>query len=97
MKEDEPFFENSRISLIILILSIIVSGFWWLGQVIDVYHFDLVGAIYEILWLPVLALLFILPIVSFIFWVKAKFRLRSLYLYSFLILLMSILCMFLMG
>ena len=93
MKANLATYNNPIISILILIMSILVSGFWWLGQVINVYRFDLVGAIYEILWLPVLAMLFILPIISLILWVKEKFNVGSLYLYSFLIIVATILFM----
>ncbi len=93
MKTNLATYNNPIISILILIMSILVSGFWWLGQVINVYRFALVGAIYEILWLPVLAMLFILPIISLILWVKGKFNLGSLYLYSILIVVATILFM----
>jgi hypothetical protein len=63
----------------------IVAGFWWLGNSINVYRFALVGAIFEILWLPALAMLFLLPIASLILLIKEKVNIRSLYIYSFLI------------
>jgi len=62
-----------------------VAGFWWLGNSINVYRFALVGAIFEILWLPALAMLFLLPIASLILLIKEKVNIRSLYIYSFLI------------
>jgi len=85
MKENLTPFKNSRTSKIVFILSIIVSGFWWLVQVINVYSFALVGAIFEILWLPAIAMLYALPIISLILFVKEKVYLRSLYIYSILI------------
>lgn len=93
MNENLTEFENSKTSKIVLILSIIVAGFWWLGQVINVYHFAIVGAIFEILWLPVLGMLFLLPIFSLIMLVKEKFNVRSLYIYSILIGVATILFM----
>jgi hypothetical protein len=67
MNENLTPFKNSRTGKIVFILSIIVSGFWWLGQVINVYNIALVGAIFELLWLPMLAMLFTLPIISLIY------------------------------
>lgn len=93
MTENFVSFTNSRTSKIVFVLSIIVSGYWWLGKVIDVYRFDLVGAIFEILWLPVLAMLFVLPIISVILLVKEKVNFRSLYIYSMLIVVVTILFM----
>jgi hypothetical protein len=69
----------------ILLLSIILALFWYLARTNDVYSNAAIGAFFEILWLPMLLLLFALPVFSFIFWRKEKFSGRSLYLYSFLI------------
>ena len=85
MKEYSTPFKNSRTSKIVFLLSIIVSGFWWLGQVVNVYSFDVVGVVFEIFWLPVLALLFVLPIISLILLLKEKINIRSLYVYSTLL------------
>lgn len=93
MKENLTPFKNSRTGKIVFILSIIVSGYWWLVQVTNVYSFALVGAIFEILWLPVLAMLFVLPIISLILLVKEKVNVRSLYIYSILIGVTTILFM----
>ena len=48
-------------------------------------RFPVIGAIYEILWIGMVIVLFGMPFYSFIMWVKNKFDFRSLYLYSFLI------------
>ena len=77
------------ISKIVLLCSVFVSIFWILGNIISIYSNNFVGAIFEILWLPAIALTFILPIVSLIFLAKEKFSLRSLYLYSILLLLLA--------
>jgi len=84
-------FENSRNNKIIFIVSLLVSSFWLLGNNINVYYYALAGAIIEILWLPMVALLFLLPIVSLIFFWKDKFNLGSLALYSAFVMIMTIL------
>jgi hypothetical protein len=93
MKESLTPFKHSSTSKIVFLLSIIVCGYWWLGKIINVYRLALVGAIFEILWLPTLALLFVLPIISLISLVKDKFTIKSLYIYSMLICITTILCM----
>ena len=84
-------FTKTGTSKIIFILSIIVSLFWFFGQFINVYRFPLVGAIFEIIWFPIVVMTIGLPIMSFIFWVKEKFSLRSFYPYSILIVVTTIL------
>jgi hypothetical protein len=93
MPEEIIVFKNSRISKIFFLLSVLVFAFWCLGQIINVYRFAVVGAIFEILWLPMLAMLLVLPIMSFIFWVNEKFNLRSFYLFTILIVVMTVLLM----
>jgi hypothetical protein len=95
MKENVAVFGNSGTSRVVLTLTVLVSGFWWLGQVIDVYRLALVGAIFELLWLPVLAMSLILPIVSLTYLMRERFTVRSLYLYSTLIGGTTVLFMFL--
>jgi hypothetical protein len=77
----------SKTSKIVFILSLFTALFWCIGQLVNVYYFAISGAIFEILWLPMLVLLFVLPLFSLTYWVKEKFNLKSLYLYSLLIIL----------
>ena len=85
----DSFTSSNKInaSKISFFLSLLVFLFWFLGGVVNVYRFSIIGAIFEILWFPLILMTFILPISSFIFWAKEKFNLRSLYLYSFFIVL----------
>ena len=82
---------NGRVSIsikkseLIFFVTILVSLYWFLGQAIDIYRFPVVGVVYELFWLIMLVALFVLPIVSFIYWFKNKLNFRSLYFYSFLI------------
>ena len=78
-------------SAIVFTLTIIVTIYWYLPLLINVYHFPIIGAIYEILWIFMLIGLFALPVVSFIFWAKTRFNLLSLYFYSLIISVVSIL------
>ena len=85
MTKEPVGHKSSKTSLGILLLSILLALFWFLAKTNDVYRNAAIGAFFEILWLPMLLLLFGLPVISIIFWRKEKFNTRSLYLYSFLI------------
>lgn len=85
MKENSAPFKNSIAGKVVFILSLFVSGFWWLVQFVDVYRFAVVGAIFELLWLPSVAMLYGLPVISLILLIKEKLNIRSLYIYSILI------------
>ena len=93
MKEYLIPFKNTRTSKIVFLLSIVSSGYWWLGKEINVYSSAIVGAIFEMLWLPFLAILFLLPILSIALMIKERVNLRSLYIYSILINVVTICCM----
>jgi hypothetical protein len=80
----------SLTSKITLLVTVLASVYWMLVQIVDIYHFAVLGAIYEILWLPFLLVLHLLPVFSFIMLVREKFRFRSLYLYALLISLMTL-------
>jgi hypothetical protein len=85
MFPESPKFDVSKFSKIVLMSAILISLFWWLAKTVEIYKSAVLGAIFEILWLPMLVLLFILPVISFILWQKDKFSARSLFLFSMLI------------
>lgn len=85
MKDNSTDFKNSALSKVLLILNLIVTAFWIVGKTVDIYHFAVVGAIFEILWLGMLLGLFVLPVVSIVFFIREKFSFRSLYLYSLIL------------
>ena len=83
----------SQTSKIVFILSIFVSVFWFLTYVLDVYHFAITGAVFELLWLPMIIMIFVLPVFSVVQLIKEKFSLKSLYLYSLVIIALLVLFM----
>lgn len=48
--------------LIRFCLSWLITSYWLLDKIINVYAITIVGVIYEILWLPMVVLLFIAPV-----------------------------------
>ena len=56
--------KSKIIDVVILSGSSLVLAFWLLVNQINVYEYKLVGIIYEILWLPFLLLVFVLPILT---------------------------------
>jgi hypothetical protein len=85
MKDHSTPFKNTQTSKMVFSLSIVASGYWWLAKGINVYSNPIVGAIFEILWLPILGMLFLLPILSMTLLIKERVNVRSLYIYSILI------------
>lgn len=68
-----------------VVSSLVVSGYWIYGNIYDVYISAVLGAIYEILWLFMIPLLFVVPLISIIIIVCNKFKNSKLYLTSVII------------
>ena len=77
--------QSAATGKIVFILSILVSAFWFLGNAVDVYHFAITGAVFELLWLPMIVMLFVLPVLSLVLLAKDHFNPKSLYLYSLIV------------
>lgn len=91
MMQDLAVFINSKTNKIIFLLSIIIAVIWVLGKTINIYHFAVVGAIYEMLWLLMIVSIPVLTILATRYWIKDKFNFRSLNLYSLLLIITTIL------
>ena len=49
---------------LILALSIVILTYWLLCKTLDVYKFTILGVLSEIFWFPMIAMLFLLPILN---------------------------------
>lgn len=90
MVPSDNSFSNTKTSIVVFVLSVLVTLFWAVGNLIDVYQNVIVGVVFELLWLPVILLSLVLPIVCVFFLLKEKFSFRSLYLYSFLMVIITV-------
>ncbi|NHM04731.1 hypothetical protein [Flavobacterium celericrescens] len=70
MKEDK----KSTIDIVIFFVSLLVMFFWILTNNINVYENKFIGIIAEILWLPLILLIFGLPIMTFVLISSRKFK-----------------------
>ena len=76
--------KNTRPGKIVFVLTVITGVFWLLSNSIDVYKSAFGGAVFEILWLPIVALTFLLPVLSFVGWFRSKFDFRNYNFYALL-------------
>lgn len=67
---------------VIFTVSIITAVYWLLGKFLNIYASKLAGIIFEILWLPMLLLLFAIPAIALFYWIKSRFKFTSLYFFS---------------
>ena len=89
------FNKGNNLSKLTFSLSLITALYWILGNSFNIYLNAFVSAFFEILWLPMLLILFALPILSFIKWYKESFNYKSLYFYS--IILSALTFLFIIG
>ena len=94
MIKNSSILINSRESVVVFVFTVVVSLFWFSSQVFNVYHEPLLGALYEFLSIVMLLALFGLPVYSLTKCIRNRFNHRSLYLYSFLVSLITILLLF---
>ena len=83
-------FKRSR-EVLITIYSFLVLLFWFFAITYNVYEYKVIGAFFEVLWLPMLGLLIVLPITSIVYLKKGKWNLKSLYSICFILNLLAIL------
>lgn len=97
MKEIISVINDSRLGKGIFLLTLLASVFWIVTKLVPVYESKITGAVYEMLWLPVVIILFILPIFSFLLWAGEKFRIKSAHLFSIILAALAILIGYLLG
>lgn len=69
----------------LIALHIILPAYWLYFMNFDAYSVKFLGIIAELLWLPMLLLLFLLPVLDFYLWSKSSFQWTSRHLYLLLI------------
>jgi hypothetical protein len=83
MREGITLFKNSAINKALFVVSIITILYWWTAKSLNVYNYAFLGAIFELLWLLMIAAVFIGPVFSIFLFVRDKYNLRSMALYAF--------------
>jgi hypothetical protein len=76
---------NNKKAIYIFLSSIACSAFWLVANLVPVYAIAWIGALFEILWLPMLALTFIVPVLCVVFMIKEKKYFTSYYFFSLLV------------
>lgn len=77
---DKNIPANSRKrGILMFVSSILVALFWFFANTINVYEYKVIGAIFEILWLPMMAMLAVVPLLCIFFWRKEQWHFRTLY------------------
>jgi hypothetical protein len=91
MKEILSEINKSSLGKGIFLVTLGASIFWIITKLVPIYENKIAGAVYEMLWLPVVVILFILPLFSFLLWAGEKFRVQSAHLFSIILAALAIL------
>lgn len=90
MKINQSKNDETNWFSILLLVNFFAVTFWIVSQNVDVYRYAIVGAIFELFWLPIIASLLLMPFVSIFFWYKDKFKKKSKFVYLLFVSLLSI-------
>jgi|JI6StandDraft_1071083.scaffolds.fasta_scaffold155563_2 hypothetical protein len=90
MPDRSASFRNSGINQVLFILSIITILYWLTAKSLNVYNNAILGALFELLWLPMIVSVFIGPIFSIVLFVRDKYNTGSLALYALVLQLVAL-------
>lgn len=82
--------ENQQLANIVLMTSLFFSIYWIGVCFVDVYQWAFVGAIYEILWLLGLGVMYVLPALIILLALINRFKINSKYYISLFVLAITI-------
>ena len=82
MPDRSTSFKNTGINKVLFILSIVTILYWLTAKSSNVYNNAFIGAVFELLWLPMIVSVFIGPVFSIILFVKDKYNPGSLAIYA---------------
>lgn len=76
---------------ILVIIALLNLVIWFVGLRVNVYQYMLLGAFFELAWLPNIIFTACLPIAAGYSWIREKFSLRSRFLYLLVIYMVAFL------
>ena len=81
----KKYLANETLSHWLFFAAIFTFIFWLVSKKINIYKYAFVGAIFELLWLAMLASVFIIPLISIAVIITQPISIKSLAIYSLLI------------
>lgn len=81
----------------LFLAAVIVSVFWFIIGVFKFHGTPIIEEVIQFLWLPMLIILFIIPIVCLLLLLRKKFNPKSYYFYSLIICSVTILYVTVLG
>ena len=85
-----PAYKDIKRSKKFFLAAVIVSAFWLFINIFKFYKSPILEVVVKVLWLPMLIILFLIPIICLLFLLKKKFNPRSYYLYGLILCLITI-------
>ncbi len=74
-----------KFKILWLVMTLMVSLFFASGKFVDYYRFKLTGALFELLWLPFLIMLFLIPAYSLYMLIKKDTQGKTWFVFSLVI------------
>jgi hypothetical protein len=96
MENNQTKNQSNSIFKIILLFNVIVLTFCIVSQNVNVYRYAIIGAIFELLWLPIMVITILIPFASIYYWYNDKFKVTSQFFYLLLLYVLSILTFYIL-
>ncbi len=87
--------DTSKKSRIVLFAASLFLFFWTSTRLFNVYRSAFAGAVFECMFLPMLAALICLPVICLVCLIRVKCSFRSFHLYSLIVLITTMILLFL--
>ena len=66
-------------------ISTVLLLFWVLGRTLDLQMYKIVGSIFAFLWIPMVIMLFILPVINLTMLIKHGINVKAYWIYGILV------------
>jgi NADH:ubiquinone oxidoreductase subunit K len=96
MESKQTKNQSNSLFKIILLFNVIALIFCIVSQTVNVYRYAIIGAIFELFWLPIMAIIILIPFASIYYWYKDKFKVTSQFFYLLLLYDLSILTFYIL-
>lgn len=83
-------YKDIKRSKQLFLAGVLVSLFWFLINIFKFYRSPLLEMVVKVMWLPMLIILFLIPIICLLFLLRKKFNPKSFYLYAIILCFITI-------
>lgn len=84
-------YKEREISKKVFYAAMAVCAFWYFTNLVNLNNYHILDVIVKLLWLPMLIILYLIPIICLLVLIGKKFNFRSFYFYALILCFVTIL------